>query len=98
MSGRASEHLAASGARNAQDASGGIFVRLSTSVKEVTLGRSVNVVGTLAAPYGQLEIRNIDSLAVASGYSEPVPWAVAPADVGEATEGSLVTVSGNITR
>jgi hypothetical protein len=66
-------------------------------VKEVALGRSVNVVGTLAAPYGQLEIRNIDSLAVASGYSEPVPWAVAPADVGEATEGSLVTVSGNIT-
>ena len=80
-----------------QDATGGIFVRLSASVKEIALGRTATVDGTLAAPYGQLEIRNMDSLAVASGYSDPVPSAVAISDVGETSEGSLVTVPGKIT-
>jgi hypothetical protein len=80
-----------------QDSSGGIYVRLAASVKEVALGRTVTVDGTLAAPYGQLEIRSIASLEVAAGYSEPVPVKVAPAEVGEATEGSLVSIAGKVT-
>ena len=80
-----------------QDSSGGIYVRLAASVKEVALGRTVTVDGTLAAPYGQLEIRSIASLEVAAGYSEPEPSRVAPADVGETTEGTLVSVAGKVT-
>jgi len=40
------------------DSSAGIFVRLAAPVDGVEVGRSVDIVGVLAAPYGQLEVRD----------------------------------------
>ncbi len=54
--------LGADGLLAIQDSSGGIFVRVSTPADGLTAGRSVEVDGTLAAPYGQLEIRDLVSL------------------------------------
>jgi hypothetical protein len=79
-----------------QDSSGGIYVRLATAVAGLAIGTFVELDGVLAAPYGQLEIRNLGSLTVGEGGPEPVPSRVALTDVGEQTEGCLVTVGGTV--
>jgi hypothetical protein len=79
-----------------QDSSGGIYVRLATAVAGLAIGTFVELDGVLAAPYGQLEIRNLGSLTVGEGGREPVPSRVALTDGGEQTEGCLVTVGGTV--
>lgn len=80
-----------------QDGSGGIFVRIPAATSPMSIGQPVEVEGTLAAPYGQLEIREVGRLTVGPVGPEPQPPATNLADVGEKTEGSLVTISGSAT-
>jgi hypothetical protein len=78
------------------DASGGIFVQLPSGLTGIGIGQSVDVVGFLSAPYGQLEIRELDWLEL-GGPAQPIaPMPVALSEVGEALEGSLVTVEGTV--
>jgi DNA/RNA endonuclease YhcR with UshA esterase domain len=78
------------------DWSGGIFIHLSAPTTEPAIGCQVEVDGILAAPYGQLEIRNPVSLVLGANDKEPTGGVVPLADVGEGTEGSLVTVRGTV--
>lgn len=80
-----------------QDSSGGIFIRSSAPAGDLVVGRSLEVEGTLAAPYGQLEIRNLDSFVLGTEVEEPTPSLADLADIGESTEGSLVTIGGTVT-
>jgi hypothetical protein len=78
------------------DSSGGIFVRLSAPVDGVELGRSIDIVGVLAAPYGQLEVRELEWLQLGTTDAAPAPIAATLPEIGERLEGSLVTVEGSI--
>ena len=78
------------------DSSGGIFVRLPAPCCELPIGRSIEIEGILAAPYGQLEIRELDWLAVGADDKEPAAMRVDLGDIGEGTEGSLVTIRGTV--
>jgi hypothetical protein len=64
--------------------------------KDSVVGASVDVVGTLSAPYGQLEIRNVTALTLGQELLPPMPWSVALADLGEGTEGSFVEIAGTV--
>ena len=77
-----------------QDSTAGIFVRLPAPYVELPVGCSVELEGTLAAPYGQLEIRELDWLAAGAEYQEPAAMWAGLEDIGEGTEGSLVTIRG----
>jgi len=79
-----------------QDSSGGIFVRLSAPYCEVPIGSSIEVEGTLAAPYGQLEMRELDWLAAGADDKEPAAIRADLEEIGERTEGSLVTIRGTV--
>jgi len=79
-----------------QDSTGGIFVRLPAPYCELPIGRSVELEGTLSAPYGQLEIRELDWLAAGSDDKEPAAIRADLEEIGERTEGSLVTVRGTV--
>lgn len=79
-----------------QDSTGGIFVRLPAATGGPKIGQRVDVEGVLAAPYGQLEIRNVGRIALGSAGPEPLPSGLGLAAVGEDSEGSLVTVSGTV--
>jgi uncharacterized protein YdeI (BOF family) len=79
-----------------QDESGGIFVRLPEAVDGLTVGRAVEVAGTLAAPYGQLEVRDVTALALGVEDADPAAAPAGLPDVGEGTEGSLVAISGTV--
>ena len=79
------------------DSSGGIFMRPSTTAEGLAVGgRSVEIDGTLAAPYGQLEIRNLGAMVVGTDDREPSATLVGLSDIGEQAEGSLVTVGGTV--
>jgi hypothetical protein len=78
------------------DSSGGIFVRLSASADGLEIGRSIEVVGVLSAPYGQLEVRELELLALGSQDADPTPVAATLSEIGEGLEGSLVTVGGRV--
>jgi uncharacterized protein YdeI (BOF family) len=79
------------------DGTGGIAVRLPDGTAMPARGTTVAVRGALADPYGQLELRPS-----ASGYrvtgqgSLPAPLQLAAADLGEATEGRLATITGTV--
>ncbi len=78
------------------DSSAGIFVRLAAPLDGLALGRSFEVVGELAAPYGQLEVRELD-WTVLGDEGMPAPSArISLSAIGESTEGSLVRVSGTV--
>lgn len=79
-----------------QDSSGGMFVRLSTADTSLAIGRSIEVEGTLSAPYGQLEIRQLDWLLAGEVDKEPAAARRELDEIGEATEGSLVTIRGTV--
>ena len=79
-----------------QDTSGAIFVRVSTPPEGLAEGSSVEVEGTLAAPYGQLEIRDVASISSGEGLLELEPSQAVLGDVGEKTEGSLVAIAGSV--
>jgi hypothetical protein len=78
------------------DSSGGIFVRVAAPVDGLEVGRSIDVVGALAAPYGQLEVRELGWLALGAIGAAPAPIAATPPEIGERLEGSLVTLEGTI--
>ncbi len=79
-----------------EDSSGGIFVRLAGPIEGLEPGRSIEVVGALAAPYGQLEVREVQWLSLGSQDAGPAPIGVRLSDIGEPTEGSLVMVRGTV--
>lgn len=78
------------------DSSGGIFVRLSAPVDGTEIGRSIDIVGLLAAPYGQLEVRDLEWIELGAMDAAPTPIAATLPEIGERLEGSLVTVQGTI--
>ena len=78
------------------DSSGGIFVRLPASADGLEIGRSIEVVGVLSAPYGQIEVRELELLALGSQDADPTPVAATLSEIGEGLEGSLVTVGGRV--
>jgi|GEM_PF-1346042 hypothetical protein len=88
--------LGADGLLAVEDSSGGIFVRVSTPADGLTVGRSVEVDGVLAAPYGQLEVRDLVSLTMGEEGADPAAARAELTDIGESTEGSLVAIRGTV--
>jgi hypothetical protein len=80
-----------------QDETAGIFVRLAAASKDLPIGRAVELDGTLASPYGQLEIRNLGALIIGGDEWEPGAPRMDLAGIGESAEGSLVSVVGTVT-
>jgi hypothetical protein len=79
-----------------QDSSAGIFVRLTTVPAGLQVGRSIEVAGVLASPYGQLEVRQLSELEIGSLGPDPAPTAFGMGDIGEEGEGTLATVHGTV--
>jgi hypothetical protein len=79
-----------------EDSSGGVFVRLAGPIDGLEPGRSVEVAGVLAAPYGQLEVRELRGLSIGSQGDDPAPISLRLPEIGEATEGSLVSIRGTV--
>jgi len=78
------------------DADAGIAVRLPAGSAAVARGAALIVDGTLAAPYGQLEIRPVAGGVVPDGTgTQPGPHAVDGA-LDESVEGRLAVVVGRI--
>ena len=80
------------------DATGGIVVRVPEGAVAPGRGTRLAISGPLAAPYGQLEIRPSTSgfRAIGTG-SLPDPVEVLAAELGEGSEGSLVSIVGTVT-
>jgi outer membrane biosynthesis protein TonB len=80
-----------------QDATGGLFVRLPAGAHRPVRGAQVRLSGKLVDPHGQLEIRPVarDFAVVAEG-SLPDPVPISAAQMGETTEGRLVTLEGTL--
>jgi len=79
-----------------QDSSGAILVRLATALDGLQVGRSIEVVGVLSAPYGQLEVRQLQEVEIGSLGPKPTPTVVALNDIGEGLEGALVAVRATV--
>ncbi len=84
-----------------QDGSAGVFVRLPVGypIAEVPRGRIVQVHGELSAPYGNLEMRPLEStdvVAIGSG-GLPTPVPVTSHGIDETSEGLLATGDGTVT-
>jgi uncharacterized protein YdeI (BOF family) len=79
-----------------EDSSGGIFVRVTAPIDGLVPGRSIELAGVLAAPYGQLEIRGVEWLSLGSQDAAPAPRQVRLSEIGEPMEGSLVMVRGSV--
>jgi hypothetical protein len=80
-----------------QDASGGIVVRIPDGVAAPRRGDKVEVRGSLADPYGQLELRPAaGGIRTAGAGSLPEPIPADATSLGEALEGRLVTVHGKV--
>ncbi len=79
-----------------EDSSGGIFVRLAEQVDGLGPGRSIELVGSLAAPYGQLEVRELKWLSLGSQDAAPAPVGIPLPEIRESTEGSLVAIRGTV--
>lgn len=76
------------------DATGAIVVRLGDDDPRPARGDHVVIAGSLADPYGQLEIRAVRELTVVGAGALPEPLPVRAVDLGEATEGRLVRLVG----
>ena len=80
------------------DAAAGIAVRLPIGQAGPSRGAMVVVTGTLAAPYGQLELRPTAGNVRLDGTGQlPAAFAVPASGLGESTEGRLVTILGRLT-
>src|SRR5664280_423091 len=79
-----------------EDASGGVFVRWTGSGEGIVPGAEAEVVGDLAAPYGQIEIRELHRLTLGPQGEEPTPARAELSDIGEGTEARLVTIRGTV--
>ena len=88
--------LGSDGLVSIEDSSAGIFLRLAAPIAGFVPGRSVEVVGVLAAPYGQLEVREVQWIAIGDLGEVPAPAQADLGAVGEAFEGSLIRVRGTV--
>jgi hypothetical protein len=79
-----------------EDSSGGIFVRPAGQIDGLEPGRSIEIAGVLAAPYGQLEVRELQGVSLGSEGEGPAPISVRLPEIGEPTEGSLVSIRGTV--
>ena len=81
-----------------QDGTAGIPVRFAADdVPAHERGSLIDVVGVLAAPYGNLELRaGVGQAQVVGTAAEPDPSLVMLSQVGESMEGWLVRSSGTI--
>ena len=79
-----------------EDSSGGLFVRWTGSSDGIEPGAEAEAVGVLAAPYGQLEIRELTRLIVGPQGDELTPARAELSAIGEGTEAQLVTVRGTV--
>jgi hypothetical protein len=78
------------------DASGGIFVRFPDGVAPAR-GALLDVVGRLADPYGQLEIRpEADGVRLISAAALADPLPIGAASLGELVEARLVTLDATL--
>lgn len=78
-----------------QDGTGGIVVRVPDGYVAPPRGTGVIVVGPLADPYGQLELRPAPGgIRITGPASLPAPITVDGRAPGEATEGRLVQLTG----
>lgn len=77
-----------------QDATAGIVVRLADTSPRPSVGIWIELTGTLADPYGQLELRVITGLRTVGPAAVPDPAPVDGASLGEAVEAQLVAVEG----
>jgi hypothetical protein len=79
------------------DATGGIVVRLPDGAASPIRGTMLRVRGSLAAPYGQLEIRPpADGIAAIGPGPLPPVLVIGPAGLSEATEARLSRVAGRL--
>jgi uncharacterized protein YdeI (BOF family) len=77
------------------DVTGGIAVKLPSGVAPPARGRVVTVTGSLADPYGQIEIRPAAGDFVVEGTSTlPSPIDIPVSGLSETTEGRLVRLTG----
>jgi len=77
-----------------QDSTAGIVVRLPDTMPRPPVGTWLELTGTLAEPYGQLEVRAITSLRIVGPAPLPAPRAVDGSTLGEGVEACLVSVDG----
>ncbi len=76
------------------DASGGIVVRIPSDGPRPGRGTVIDVRGTLADPYGQVEIRPAaGGIVIGGDATGPTPVDLASAGFGESVEGRLVRVT-----
>lgn len=75
------------------DAGAGIVVHLRDGAAHPVRGRLLRVVGSLAAPFGQLEIRATEVIDLGAA-PVPTPVDIDAPQLGEATEGRLVVLTG----
>ncbi|GIW19851.1 MAG: hypothetical protein KatS3mg065_0147 [Chloroflexota bacterium] len=79
------------------DPSGAIVVRLDDGDPRPTRGDRLVVEGSLADPYGQLEIRATREVVPTGPGDLPEPLPVLGVDLGEGTEARLVRIAGVVT-
>ena len=77
-----------------QDATAGICVRLADDTPRPAAGTWIEVTGSLADPFGQLEIRAVEDFRVLGTAAFPEAVSVDGATLGEAVEARLVSVDG----
>jgi len=78
-----------------QDSTAGIVVRIGDLDPRPVRGTRVEVTGSLADPYGQLEVRGlVGGLRVLGPASPPDPISATAVSVNDAIEARLVTVEG----
>jgi len=79
------------------DGDAGIVVHLPPDAPSLARGTLVEVVGKLAAPYGQLEIRSAPGdIQILGSDAVPTPETVPVAGLGESLEARLVTTTGRL--
>ena len=79
-----------------QDGSGAIVIRLPDDVTRPALGARVVVTGSVADPYGQIEIRALTAFRVDGSASLPGPVSIDGASIGDAVESLLVRTEGTV--
>jgi hypothetical protein len=79
------------------DETGGVAVRLPAGSTGYAMGTRLRVAGTLAAPYGQLEVKAAaDGIQAIGAAAPPTPMLVGPGGLAESIEGRLVTATGTV--
>jgi hypothetical protein len=80
-----------------QDETGGIVVRIPDGTTAPPRGTWIELAGTIADPYGQIEVRNVSAgIRELGAAAMPEPVDVDTASLGEATEGLLVLAEGTV--